>query len=144
MGLCSRCGGASPPSRTNTWCAACLRDYNDQKFARAQREAWSDNSDPSEVDERGDLYIFRNSRIPGEYKVGRSKSIQKRRSELQSSQNYEMLVVASSPSAGVAEGAVHARLAYCKVRGVPGRELFCSPLADIRHAVSCELEQIAA
>ena len=109
MGLCSRCGGALPADRIHLWCAACLREYKDQKFARARREAGSDHSDPSEDEERGDLYILRNSRIPGEYKVGRSKSIQKRRSELQCSQNYEMLVVASFPGAGVAEGAVHAR-----------------------------------
>ena len=72
MGLRSRCGGALPPSRIHVWCAACLREYKDQKFARARREAGSDHSDPSEDEERGDLYISRNNRIPGEYKARRN------------------------------------------------------------------------
>ena len=81
-----------------------------------------------------------NSRIPGEYKVGRSKCAEQRREDLQNGQNFRMEVVATFPGNGYAEGLVHDRLAHSRVSEGPGREWFAASLSDVLHAIGRVLE----
>ena len=81
-----------------------------------------------------------NPRIPGEYKVGRSKGVEQRREDMHNSQNFRMIIVATFPGAGYAEGLVHDRLAHSRVHEVPGREWFWASLSDILHAVGRAVE----
>ena len=81
-----------------------------------------------------------NSRIPGEYKVGRSKGVEQRREDLQNGQNFRMEVVATFPGNGYAEGSVHDRLAHLRVSEGPGREWFRASLSDVLHAVGRAVE----
>ena len=75
-----------------------------------------------------DLYVMQNSRISAEVKIGRSINPDKRRRDLQASQNYRINISAVFPGAGHLEPLVHDMLAYCRVRDVPGREWFkCTP-----------------
>ena len=87
-----------------------------------------------------DLYVITNPRIPGEYKVGRSKGVEQRREDLQNGQNFKMVIVATFPGAGYAEGLVHDRLAHSRVHEGAGREWFRASLSDILHAVGRAVE----
>ena len=87
-----------------------------------------------------DLYVMTNPRIPGEYKVGRSKGVEQRREDLQNGQNFKMVVVATFPEAGYAEGLVHDRLAHSRVHEGAGREWFRASLSDVLHAIGRVLE----
>ena len=81
-----------------------------------------------------------NPRIPGEYKVGRSKGVGQRREDMQNGQNFKMVIVATFPGAGYAEGSVHDRLAHSRVNEGPGREWFRASLSDVLHVVGRALE----
>ena len=82
-----------------------------------------------------DLYIMQNSRIPGEFKIGRSRDVRARQRDLQASQNYRMIVHAVYPEAGHLEGRVHDILAHCRVQGTPGTEWFKTTLSAAGAAV---------
>jgi hypothetical protein len=127
------------------YCKECLRKrVNGNRQTRAERgEEESSSSEGEEGPEENttsNLYVMRNSRIEGEYKVGRSKCIQQRRGDLQESQNFQMVLVATFPRAGWVEGLVHHRLAYARVRVGPGREWFAAPLSEILFAIGRALE----
>ena len=79
-------------------------------------------------------------RIPGEYKVGRSRTVEQRREDLQNGQNFTIKIVATFPGAGYAEGSVHDRLAHSRVSEGPRREWFRASLSDILHAVGRAVE----
>ena len=82
-----------------------------------------------------DLYIMQNSRIPGEFKIGRSRDVCARQRDLQASQNYRMIVHAVFPEAGHLERRVHDILADCRVQGAPGTEWFKTTLSAAGAAV---------
>ena len=82
-----------------------------------------------------DLYIMQNSRIPGEFKVGRSKDVTARQKDLQGSQNFHMIVHAVYPGAGHLEKRVHELLVACRLDGFPGTEWFKTNLFTVGAAV---------
>ena len=125
-----------------TYCKECQRKrVHDNRQTRAERGEEESSSEGEEgPEDTTNLYVMRNSRIEGEYKIGRSKCIQQRRGDLQESQNFQMVLVATFPTAGWAEGLVHHRLAYARVRVGPGREWFAAPLSEILYAVGRALE----
>jgi hypothetical protein len=136
----------SSPDGRQRYCKECLRKrVNENRQIKAAASEGEESS--SEGGEEGpeenitDLYVMTNSRIGGEFKIGRSKCVQQRRGDLQESQNFKMVLVATFPRAGWAEGLVHHRLAHARVRVGPGREWFCSTLGEILFAVGRVLEE---
>jgi len=83
-----------------------------------------------------ELYILRNTRIPGELKVGRTNDYRERTHELQRSQNFSIEVLSVFPRLGHLERAVHAKLQHARVSGVPGTEWFACNLDEAEAAVS--------
>jgi len=83
---------------------------------------------------KDDLYIFQNSAIHGQYKVGRSKNVENRRRRLQECHNFEIQVMATFPGQGDLEHKVHALLRAFRVRG-PGVEWFQCPMVKICRAI---------
>ena len=77
------------------------------------------------------VYIMRNSRIPDQFKVGRSQDVIRRKNDLERSQNFEMEILAIFPDAGRHEIAIHRALAHLAVPEIPGREWFFGPLAGV-------------
>ena len=104
------------------YCKPCQNKRNQEsRLRRAARseECSSGSSEGSEESTEAvpagyDLYVMTNSRIPDEYKVGRSKGVEQRREDMQNGQNFKMVVVATFPGAGYAEGLVHDRLAHSR------------------------------
>ena len=155
---CKRCEAYKPlaeyhVNRTmadgrQVWCKICQNRANrETQLRRAARSEASSHSEDSEestgseaVPAGYDLYVLTNPRIPGEYKVGRSKGVEQRREDLQNGQNFRMEVVATFPGNGYAEGSVHDRLAHSRVSEGPGREWFRASLSDILHAIGRVLE----
>ena len=122
------------------YCKSC-QNRRCRESRRATKSEESSNEEGTEVVPAGnDLYIMRNTRIPGEYKVGRSKTVEQRREDLQNGQNFRMEIVATFPGAGYAEGLVHDRLAHSRVHEGAGREWFRASLSDILHAVGRAIE----
>jgi hypothetical protein len=87
--------------------------------------------DPTAID----LYMFANSMIPDIIKIGRSKDVERRRLELQKSQPFRIIILATFPGKGGLEGAVHAALSASRVDG-PGREWFRVSASDAMHAIA--------
>jgi hypothetical protein len=87
--------------------------------------------DPTAID----LYMFANSMIPDIIKIGRSKDVERRRLELQKSQPFRIIILATFPGKGGLEGAVHAALSASRVDG-PGREWFKVSASDAMHAIA--------
>ena len=85
-----------------------------------------------------DLYIMRNSLLPGVYKVGRSSDVQKRALTLQASQPFRIIIVAVFPGAAFLEKAIHAALRHYRVKG-PGVEWFRCPLDVVLHHIGQRL-----
>ena len=77
------------------------------------------------------LYVMRNTRIPNEFKIGRSQDTARRKNDLERSQNFSIEIIAILPGAGRFETAVRRALAYNAVVGVPGREWVHGPLSYI-------------
>ena len=85
---------------------------------------WYKGTTPKAMDGgEDDLYVFGNSRLPGIYKCGRSKDVEKRRKELQQSQPFHIITHAVFAKAGGVEYRVHQALAEFRVDGA-GREWF--------------------
>jgi len=82
-----------------------------------------------------DLYILRNTRIPGELKVGRTNNYHNREHGLQRSQNFSIEVLTVFPRMGHLEHTVHAKLQHARVSGAPGREWFACDLDEAVAAV---------
>ena len=82
-----------------------------------------------------DLYIMQNSRIPGEFKIGRAQDARARQKDLQASQNFHMIVHAVFPEAGHLEKRVHDILAAHRVQDAPGAEWFKTSLHTAAAAV---------
>ena len=130
-----------------SYCKSCQNKRNRESRLRraASGEESSEGSEGSEDSHEAvpagyDLYVMTNPRIPDEYKVGRSKGVEQRCEDLQESQNFRMVIVATFPGAGYAEGSGHDRLAHSRVHEGPGREWFRASLSDILHAVGRALE----
>ena len=77
---------------------------------------------------------MRNTRLPGELKIGRSKDARERKQQLQASQNFWIEVLAVFPQMGHLERAVHAKLQHFRMSGVPGTEWFACDLDAVRRA----------
>ena len=128
------------------YCKLCHTKRNrESQLRRGARNEESGSSEGSEdsteaVPAGYDLYILTNPRLRGEYKVGRSKGVEQRREDLQNGQNFRMVIVATFPGAGFAEGLVHGRLAHSRVYEGAGREWFRASLSDILHAIGKVLE----
>jgi hypothetical protein len=86
-----------------------------------------------------DLYILRNTLLPGLYKIGRSSDVQKRALALQASQPFRIVIVAVFPGFGFVERAIHGALKYHKVKGGAGIEWFKCPLDVIMHHIAQRL-----
>ena len=86
-----------------------------------------------------DLYIMRNTLLPGVYKVGRSSDVQKRALSLQASQPFRIVIVAVFPGAAFLEKAIHAALRQYKIKGGAGVEWFRCDLDTILHHVGQRL-----
>ena len=126
------------------YCKPC-QNRRCRESRRATKSEESSSEEGTEVVPAGnDLYIMRNTRIPGEHKVGRSKIVEQRREDLQNGQNFKMEIVATFPGAGYAEGLVHDRLAHSPVNEGPGREWFRASLSDVLHAIGRVLEHESA
>jgi len=127
-----------------TYCKQC----QNKRSRESRRAARSEVSSSSEISDFGtetvpagyDLYVLTNPRIPGEYKVGRSRDAEQRREDLQNGQNFRMEIVATFPGNGYTEGLVHNRLAHSRVHEGAGREWFRASLSDILHAIGRVLE----
>ena len=127
-----------------TYCKQC----QNKRSRESRRAARSEVSSSSEISDFGtetvpagyDLYVLANPRIPGEYKVGRSRDAEQRREDLQNGQNFRMEIVATFPGNGYTEGLVHDRLAHSRVHEGAGREWFRASLSDILHAIGRVLE----
>ena len=123
-----------------TYCKPC-QNRRCRESRRATKSEESGSEESAEVRQNGsNLYVMANSRIPGEYKVGRSKGVEQRREDLQNGQNFKMEIVATFPGNGYAEGWVHDRLAPSRVHEGAGREWFRASLSDILHAIGRVLE----
>ena len=133
MGLRSRCGAGTPPRRVHTWCAQCLWEYK-QSRASSQPRALH-------------LYLFENTRLPGEYKTGRSADVGARAQALQQSQSFYVRNVAFFEGMGHLEGKVRRMLAHCLLprEVAPGREWHArslqTALGTIGQAIDSEKAQ---
>ena len=67
-----------------------------------------------------DLYIMRNTLLPGIYKVGRSSDVQKRALSLQASQPFRVVIVAVFPGGAFLEKAIHLALKQYRIKGGAG------------------------
>ena len=80
------------------YCKECLRKrvYGNRQ-TRAERGEPDSSSESEEATRESaqHLYVMTNSRIAGEYKIGRSKSVHQRRDDLQESQNFQVTIVAA-------------------------------------------------
>ena len=163
--LCRDCGMTRPMNdfhlcRRNCdgkqhYCKTCQNQRNRDCYSRratigegttdgSSSSSSENESTPEDMGESdgAHLYVMQNSRLPGdEYKIGRSKCVQKRRAILQACQNFEMVVIATFPGAGWAEGQVLERLAYARVKEGPGREWVKANLSEIFHVVGRAVEQ---
>ena len=81
------------------------------------------------------LYIMSCSRIPGEYKIGRSHNPHERAQELQRGHNFEMIVHAVFPNLGHRELDVHMALRHCRVQAGSSREYFRCCLANVLEVI---------
>ena len=153
--FCPSCNASKPltehhmsrarPDGKQAYCKLCQNRQN--RESRLRRAAGSEESSSEDSEESTeavpaghDLYLMTNPRIPGEYKVGRSKCVEQRREDLQNGQNFKIAVMATFPGAGWAEGLVHDRLAHSRVHEGAGREWFAASLSDVLHAVGRALE----
>ena len=82
------------------------------------------------------LYIMSCSRIPGEYKIGRSSNPHERAQELQRGHNFEMIIHAIFPNLGHRELDIHMALRHCRVHSGPSREYFKACLIDILNVIA--------
>jgi hypothetical protein len=150
-------------SRPGDYCKQCMRAYQRGRAKRKRPDAESDSepdsdtetpdtradtgadtgeadtdppgTDPAPSERAPDLYIFANSLLPGLVKIGRSKDVERRRSELQRSQPFRIVTVASFPGSGHLEAKVHLALHAHLVDG-PGREWFSIAASDAIHAIA--------
>ena len=79
---------------------------------------------------------MRNSRIPNEFKIGRSGDTARRKNDLEHSQNFRIEILAIFPGAGRHETAVRRALAHNAVAGFPGREWVHGPISYILSVVA--------
>jgi len=138
----------SKPDGRQTYCKVCqnqrVRDSKQGSSDDEEEHASSTSAAPFAAHASStSLYVMYNDRLPCEYKVGRSKCVELRRNDLQNSHNFAMVLIATFPDAGWAEGLVHDRLAHARVRSGSGREWFAVPLGDILLAIGRALEQRA-
>ena len=130
------------------YCKECRKTYYKMNLKRKRSDAPESESDsdgegdtcdqsaahvidPTAID----LYVFANSMIPDIIKIGRSKDVERRRLELQKSQPFRIIILATFPGKGGLEGAVHAALSASRVDG-PGREWFKVSASDAMHAIA--------
>ena len=160
MQRCSRCREELAAEcfyngvRSGGYCKDCTNEYKRDWRAKRKRQGADFDSEsdadpeappdpdadpapnPSAPSDRApDLYIFANSLIPGMVKIGRSKDVDRRRGELQRSQPFQIITVATFPGAGHLEAKVHLALHAHLVDG-PGREWFSVAVSDAIHAIA--------
>ena len=82
------------------------------------------------------LYVMSNSRIPGEYKVGRSSNPEARAADLQAAHNFEMIIHAVFPRLGNREYDVHVALQTYRVHAGSSREWFKADLSHILQTIA--------
>ena len=115
------------------YCRTCRMEASQRK---RKREDGDDTPEEEDTCEGDALYVLHNSLAPHQSKVGRSKDPERRRRDMQASQNFTVHLDAVFPGRGWMEPLVHARLAPRRVPDVPGREWFEAPLADILKTVA--------
>ena len=114
-------------------CRTCYLHENNERRKR-KREAGTDDSEPSDVSfeitetytpqKKDDLYIFQNSRIPNEKKVGRSHDPEARAKQLSQCQNFRIQILKTYHGQGYLEATIHKRLKARKVTEGDGQEWF--------------------
>ena len=141
---CSHCKAVLPlasfgsnkalASGLDCYCRPCRMEANQRKRKRDDGDETPEEEE--EACEGDALYVMHNSLAPHQFKVGRSKDPERRRRDMQASQNFTVLLDAVFPGRGWMEPLVHARLSPRRVPDVPGREWFEAPLADILKTVA--------
>ena len=76
------------------------------------------------------LYVMRYSYDETAVKIGRSNNVERRRRELEASQNFRVEILAIFPAKGDLEPKVHERLAHCRSTAGAGKEWFKIPVGD--------------
>jgi hypothetical protein len=152
---CSRCHEQLPLDSFHRghsgYCKECRKTYykmnlkrkrSDAPESESESDGEADPCDPIDLSAAPafdynalDLYMFANSLVPGIIKIGRSKDVERRRLELQKSQPFRIIILATFPGKGGLEGAVHAALSASRVDG-PGREWFRVSASDAMHAIA--------
>ena len=93
---------------------------------RKQKNIQEEDADLGIVEslEPDSMYIMQNSRIPDEYKVGRSHNPQARAKDLSTCQNFWIQILQVYPGKGHLESTVHQRLKSRRVTACAGTEWF--------------------
>ena len=76
------------------------------------------------------LYVMKYSNDQTVVKIGKSSNVERRRRELEASQNFRVEILAIFPGKGDLEPKVHERLAHCRSTAGAGKEWFKSPVGD--------------
>ena len=119
------------------YCRTCRMELREASQKKRKRDDAGDETPEEEDACEGDaLYVLHNSLAPHQFKVGRSKDPERRRRDMQASQNFTVHLDAVFPGRGWVEALVHARLSPRRVPDVPGREWFEAPLVDILKAIA--------
>ena len=135
--ICRVC--SEPLTSDNTYvgqgrvCRTCFLYENNERRKR-KREAGTDDSEPSEPSfevtetylpqKKDDLYVFQNSRISDEKKVGRSHDPEARAKQLSQCQNFRIQILKTYHGQGYLEATIHKRLKARKVNEGDGQEWF--------------------
>ena len=114
-------------------CRTCYLHHNNETRKR-KRKAGTDESEPSDVSfeitetytpqKKDDLYIFQNSRISDEKKIGRSHDPEARAKQLSQCQNFRIQILKTYHGQGYLEATIHKRLKARKVTEGDGQEWF--------------------
>ena len=90
------------------------------------------------------LYVMKYSNDQTVVKIGKSNNVERRRRELEASQNFRVEILAIFPGKGELDPKVHERLAGCRSTAGAGKEWFNIPVGDGVVVVNKVLQQLEA
>ena len=103
-------------------------------FKRSGEEGQEQQEDQEHVTDS--LYIMKNSMLPNSVIIGRSADVNARRTSLEASQNFNILVHAELPGYGYLEREVHDLLKDCQIKNVKGKEWFRCSVSHAMKAIA--------
>ena len=115
-------------------------DVRNSCWEKRRDEECSSGEDDEAMD-LGSLYVMENLRLPGEFKIGRSKDPFRRARTLASGQNFQMKLVAIYPQAGRLEPLAHRLLAQYRVPGL-SHEWFATSRKRCFSAISLAMDAL--